>query len=78
MDVAFEDFMADDIAMVRRIYELADQPFTDATELGMQTYMAAHPRGVHGSVTYHMEDDFGVDPDALRSRLASYSARFAV
>jgi Sulfotransferase family len=78
IDVRFEDFMADDIAMVRRIYGLADQPFTDATEVGMQTYMEGHPRGVHGSVTYHMEDDFGIEPADLRTRLAGYSAQFGV
>ncbi len=78
MDVAFDDFMADDIAMVKRIYDLADQPFTDSTEAGMQAYMAEHPRGVHGSVTYHMADDFGIDPADLATRLASYADRFGV
>lgn len=78
LDVRFDDFMADDIAMVRRIYELADQPFTDATATGMQAYMADHPRGVHGSVTYHMQEDFGVDPAALAVELAGYSERFGV
>ena len=78
LDVRFDDFMADDIAMVRRIYELADQPFTAATQDGMNAYMAEHPRGLHGSVTYHLVEDFGVEPATLATRLADYAARFGV
>ena len=28
IDVRFDEFMADDVAMVERIYDVADQPFT--------------------------------------------------
>ncbi len=78
VDVRFEDFMADDIATVRRVYDLADHPWTESTAAAMQTYMAAHPRGVHGSVTYHIEEDFGVDVDALTERLRHYVERFGL
>lgn len=78
IDVKFHEFMADDIATVRRIYELADHPWDDSTEAGMHAYMDEHPRGVHGSVTYHIEEDFGVDADALADDLRFYVDRFDV
>ena len=78
MDVRFHEFMADDIATVRRIYDLADHPWTDATEAAMRAYMVEHPRGVHGSVTYHLEEDFGVDPEQLAEQLRFYVDRFGV
>ncbi|MEQ8842612.1 MAG: sulfotransferase [Acidimicrobiales bacterium] len=78
IDVKFHEFMADDIATVRRIYELADHRWDDTTEAGMHDYMADHPRGVHGSVTYHIEEDFGVDTAELARDLAFYVERFDV
>ena len=78
IDVRFREFMADDIATVKRIYALADHPWDDSTAAGMHAYMAAHPRGVHGSVTYHIEEDFGVDTAALADDLAFYVEQFGV
>lgn len=78
IDVSFHEFMADDIAMVRRIYDLAGQPWGEATEHAMHAYMAEHPRGVHGSVSYHIEEDFGVDPAELADELRFYVDRFDV
>lgn len=75
LDVRFEDFMADDIAMVRRIYDLADQPFGEAPLAAMEAYMADHPRGRYGRVDYRPED-LGLDPDELRERFAFYTDRF--
>ena len=78
IDVAFHEFMADDAAMVKRIYNLADQPYGEATAEAMAAYMDAHPRGVHGSVSYHIEEDFGTDIDALTARLGFYLDQFGV
>ncbi|GJM39574.1 MAG: putative sulfotransferase [Acidimicrobiales bacterium] len=77
-DVLFHEFMADDIATVEGIYALADHPFDASTRGAMDAYMADHPRGVHGSVTYHIEEDFGVDTEALAADLAFYVDRFGV
>ncbi|MEZ5168510.1 MAG: hypothetical protein R2695_19285, partial [Acidimicrobiales bacterium] len=63
---------------VRTIYELADQRYDDSTEAAMRAYMDAHPRGVHGSVTYHIEEDFGIDPATLAAGLRFYVDRFDV
>ena len=77
IDVLFAEFMADDIAMVRRIYEVADQPFTGASLAAMEAFMAEHPRGKHGAVRYDLAD-FGVDPVERREALRFYTDRFPV
>jgi Sulfotransferase family len=78
IDVRFDEFMADDLAMVERIYAVADQPFTPEARKAMETFMAAHPRGVHGGVIYDLEGDFDLDRAELRERLRDYTDRFDV
>jgi hypothetical protein len=75
VDVRFDEFMADDVAMVRRIYALAGQPFTAAVNTAMTDYMAEHPQGRHGRVDYQPED-VGLDADDLKRRFAFYADRF--
>jgi hypothetical protein len=75
IDVRFDEFMADDIAMVRRIYELADQPFTEEVEAMMAAYMADHPQGRHGRIDYRAED-VGLDRAELERRFGFYTERF--
>ena len=74
-DLRFHDFMADDVAMVERIYAFAEQPLTPAAQRAMRDYMAANPRGKHGTVAYSLED-FGIDPDERRRALRFYQERF--
>jgi hypothetical protein len=38
----------------------------------MRSYVDINPRGVHGSVSYHIKEDFGADPAALRNDLQFY------
>ncbi len=77
MDVLFHEFMADDVATVERIYELADRSFTPRVRAAMDGYMADHPRGRHGRVIYDLAD-FGIDPAERRQSLGFYTDRFAV
>ena len=77
IDVRFDDYMRDDIAMVERIYEVAGQPFTEATRAAMQSFMAKHPRGRHGTIIQSLAD-FGLDPAERRRALAFYAERFGV
>jgi hypothetical protein len=77
IDVRFDEFMADDVAMVRRIYQLADQPFGPDVEEAMTTFMAANPRGRHGAVRYDLAQ-FGLDRAGLRQMFAFYVDRFGV
>ena len=78
IDVAFDEFMADDLAMVERIYDIARQPFTDDARLAMESFIAAHPRGLHGGVRYDLAGNFDLDAGELRARLRDYTDRFGV
>jgi Sulfotransferase family len=77
IDVAFDEFMADDLAMVERIYALADQPWDDDVRAALQAYMDGHPRGRHGGVRYDF-DVLGLDPAEREQALAFYRDRFGV
>jgi hypothetical protein len=77
IDVRFDEFMADDVAMVERIYALAGQPLTDEGRAAMVEFMAEHPRGRFGSVHYDL-GRFGLDPADRRRAMAFYVERFAV
>jgi len=78
LDVRFHEFMADDIATVRRIYDVADQPFGADVETAMTQFIAEHPRGRHGGVRYDLEEDFGIDPAERRAAMREYVTRFGV
>jgi len=77
IDVPFHEFMADDVATVRRIYEVAGQPFTPDVLAAMDAFMAGHPRGRHGRVVYSF-DQFGLDEGELRQAFRRYLERFEV
>jgi hypothetical protein len=77
LDVRFDEFMRDDIAMVTRIYELAGQPMTDGARAAMGQFMADHPRGRHGSVRYDPAV-LGIDREERRRALAFYTERFGI
>lgn len=77
IDVRFDEFMADDLAMVARVYDLAGQPSDDRARASMASFMAAHPRGRHGAVTYDL-GDFGLTAGERRRALAFYTERFGV
>ena len=78
IDVPFHEFMADDIGMVRRIYDKAGLAMTDEAATELQRFLEDHPRGKHGRVIYNLQEDFGVDPDTLRQRFDFYFQQFPV
>ncbi len=77
-DVRFHEFMADDVGMVARLYEVAGLDMTDAARVSLEHYLDENPRGKHGRIAYDLEGDFGVDPRALEERFAFYYERFGV
>jgi hypothetical protein len=77
IDVHFDDFMADDMAMVTRIYEIAGQPLTREGEHAMSGFIRDHPRGRHGGVVYDLSQ-FGMDRAQLKAYFRAYTARFGV
>jgi hypothetical protein len=77
IDVRFDEFMADDVAMVERVYAVAGQPFTSGVRAAMDAFMASHERGRHGGVRYRFED-LGLDPAERARALQFYVDRFEV
>ncbi len=77
LDIRFDEFMHDDLAMVRRIYALAGQPVTPSSEAAWAEFMAMHPRGVHGTVEYDLAQ-FGLDAAEIRRTNAAYVERFGI
>jgi hypothetical protein len=75
--VHFDEFMADDLAMVARVYELAGQTLDQRALNSMTSFMTAHPRGRYGTVTYDLSQ-FGLDGSERRRALAFYTERFGV
>jgi hypothetical protein len=78
VDVLFHEFMADDVAMVERIYERNGLAMTPEARGDLDSYMADNPRGKHGRIDYDLRRDFGLDPDEVRSRFGYYFERFPV
>ncbi len=78
LDVRFDEFMADDLGTVERIYEVADQPFGPDVRAAMEQFVRDHPRGRHGGVRYDLAGDFGIDPAERRAALQGYVDRFGV
>lgn len=75
--VRLPELVADDRAVVERIYAAADQPFDARTGRHIAAYVRAHPQGRHGTVEVDWSV-FGVDPDERRAALADYAEAFAV
>jgi hypothetical protein len=77
IDVRFHEFMADDFAMVQRIYALARQPMTPAVRAAMDAFLAVHPRGKYGAVVYDPAT-VGIDVAERRAALRFYVERFGL
>jgi len=78
IDVLFHEFMADDLAMVEKIYERAGLAMTATARRELRAFLDEHPRGKEGRVIYDLRGDFGVEPAALRARFDFYFDRFPV
>jgi hypothetical protein len=75
IDVRFHEFMADDMAMVERIYAVAGQPLPDESRAAMRAFLDAHPRGRFGTILYDLAQ-FAIDPTDVARATASYTDRF--
>ena len=74
-DVYFNDFMADPVGEVARIYQRFDQPFPAHAEAALRAWQAANPPGRFGTHDYE-RSDFGVPRAMVHERFAHYIARF--
>lgn len=78
LDVRFDEFMKDDLAVVESFYATAGVEMTGRARRELQAYLDANPRGKHGRVVYDLAGDFGVDPAELHDRFAFYRDAFHV
>lgn len=75
IDVRFDEFMADDLAMAQRVWDVAGYAPSPESRQAVAAYLAGHERGRLGRVEYRAED-LGLDKDELRTRFAPYVERF--
>ena len=72
VDVPFDEFMKDDMKVVREVRRKAGLPETDQANADVAAYIESHPRGKYGQIVYHLERDFGISPKELRKRFDFY------
>jgi len=77
LDVHFDEFMADDLAMVARIYDLAGQPLDERAQTAHRAYLDGHRRDRFGRVRYDLAD-LDLDRSELERSMAPYVERFGV
>jgi hypothetical protein len=77
-DVVFDEFMADDVRMIEKIYDHAGLEMTPEAHDEIAAYMAEHPRGKYGDVVYDLRGDFGIEPADMRKRFDFYLDAFPV
>jgi hypothetical protein len=75
IDVRFDEFMADEQAVVGRVYEQAGEDLDDDARAAIADYLAGHQRGRHGAVATSPEM-FGLAEKDLREPFAPYVERF--
>ena len=75
IDVRFDEFMADEMAVVTQVYDKAGEALDDDTRAAIGGYLAGHQRGRLGTVATSPEM-FGLDERDLRDPFAAYVARF--
>jgi hypothetical protein len=75
--VRFTDLMTEPVAAIEAAYKGIGRAFTPQHRDAVVRYLAAKPRGKHGSHDYTAQE-WGYDPATLRSDLAPYISTFGV
>lgn len=75
LDVLFKDFVEDQFAVVREIYDTFEMPMTDVAEERLRGFIDDNPKGKHGVHAYAPEE-YGVVPEQVRASFAEYIERF--
>lgn len=76
-DMHFQDFVADQFAVVEQIYDAFGLPMTGVAADRMKAFIADNPKGKHGIHRYEPHE-FGIDPDAIRESFRPYMERFGL
>jgi hypothetical protein len=75
VDVAFHEFMADQLATVARIEHAAGLEFDDVARRSIGRFLDEHPRGKHGTIVYDLAR-CGIDSAERRAAFRFYTDRF--
>ena len=76
-DVQYADTMRDPLGTVRGIYDHFGEPLTPAAEAAMQAYIAANPKGKHGTHSYDLAE-YGLSVEGVRERFKGYIERYDI
>jgi len=71
LDLPYEELVQDPVATVRKVHQQFDLPFDSEALAGARDYLAAHPKGKHGSHRYRLED-YGLSSGQVMSRFGTY------
>jgi PAS domain-containing protein len=77
LDVAFHEFMADQMATVDRREKAAGLEFDQHARRRVGRFLDEHPRGKHGTIHYDLAR-FGIDPAERRDAFRFYTDLFQV
>jgi hypothetical protein len=77
LDIPFREFMADEISMVRKIYDHFGMEYTAEAERRMRAFLAANAADKHGRHSYDLSAA-GLDEATERKRYAAYQERFGI
>jgi hypothetical protein len=77
VDVHHDDFVADGLAVARRIVDHFGLPWTDGVRTALEAHSAAHPQGKHGRHEYALAD-YGLTEPRVLERFAPYIKRFGI
>ena len=75
--VDYYALVADPVAALERAYAELGLPMTEEARVAIAAWRRDNPKNARGANDYALEQ-FGLDPDEVRTRFADYSARFAV
>ncbi len=78
VDVFFDEYMADELGTLQRVYDVAGIELTDPARAEIDAYRTAHPRGRKGRVLYDLRRDFSITPEQVRTRFGAYLDQFPV
>ena len=76
-DMYFQDFVADQLGTVEKIYRAFDLPLGDEAARRMRAFIAENPKDKHGIHRYSPHE-YGIDPEAIRETFRPYLDHFGL
>ncbi len=77
IDVNHDDFVADSLGTVEKVYDHFDIPITAPAREALDAHIATNPKGRHGKHEYKL-DDWGLTHEDVLERFAPYVDRFDI